>query len=372
MQSLQKETTMTQIRNLFDPQKGLQRSIEKVISYQASQEDRLKAEISEYIVTESIDEQLEKLLENILAALESGGGHEVGVWVSGFYGSGKSSFTKYLGLALDDSVKVDGQPFVRHLNDRLRRPQTKALLDAVSKRLSAAVVMLDLASQQIAGATLAEVSTVLYYKVLQELGYSRNMKVAALERKLKKDGRYNEFRDLFQEETGELWEDYQNDELVVDSLLPSLAHKMYPVFFKSDQAFSAANSETIYLMDDRVREMIEVVRDETGKENIVFVIDEIGQYVGSQQSKILDLQGLAENIKNIGQGKVWIVGTAQQTLTEDDPHTAINSPELFKLKDRFPISVELESSDIKEICFRRLLGKSSEGEAVLGKLFSDF
>ena len=54
---------MTQIRNLFDPQRGLQRSIEKVISYQASQEDRLKAEISEYIVTESIDQQLEILLE---------------------------------------------------------------------------------------------------------------------------------------------------------------------------------------------------------------------------------------------------------------------------------------------------------------------
>ncbi len=362
---------MTQVRNLFDPQKGLQRSIEKVISYQASQEDRLKAEISEYIVTDSIDEQLEKLLENIQAALESGGGHEVGVWVSGFYGSGKSSFTKYLGLALDDSVQVDGQPFVRHLNDRLRRPQTKALLDAVNKRFSAAVIMLDLASQQIAGATLAEVSSVLYYKVLQELGYSRNMKVAALERKLKKDSRYEEFKELFQEETGEIWEDYQNDELVVDSLLPNLAHKMYPALFKSDQAFSAATSETIYLMDDRVREMIDVVRDETGKENIVFVIDEIGQYVGSQQAKILDLQGLAENIKNIGQGKVWILGTAQQTLTEDDPHTAINSPELFKLKDRFPISVELESNDIKEICFRRLLGKSSDGEAVLGKLFED-
>ena len=163
--------TMTQIRTLFDPQRGLQRSIEKVISYQASQEDRLKSEISEYIVTDSIDEQLEKLLDNVQAALESGGGHEVGVWVSGFYGSGKSSFTKYLGLALDDTVKVDGQPFVRHLNDRLRRPQTKALLDAVNKRLSATVIMLDLASQQIAGATLAEVSTVLYYKVLQQLGY---------------------------------------------------------------------------------------------------------------------------------------------------------------------------------------------------------
>lgn len=362
-------TNMRKIRNLFDPQKGLQRSIEKVISYQASQEDRLKAEISEYIVTDSIDQQLEKLLDNMQAALDSGGGHEVGVWVSGFYGSGKSSFTKYLGLALDDSVKVDGQPFVRHLSDRVRRPQTKALLDAVNKRLSAAVFLLDLASQQIAGATLAEVSTVLYYKVLQDLGYSRNKKVAALERKLKKDSRYNEFVVLFKEETGEAWESYQNDPLVVDSLLPSLAHRMYPAFFKSDQAFSAATSESIYMMNDHVKEMIDIIRDETGKENVVFVIDEIGQYVGSQPSKILDLQGLAENIKNIGQGKVWILGTAQQTLTEDDPHTAINSPQLFKLKDRFPISVELESSDIKEICFRRLLGKSAEGENLLGGLF---
>ena len=360
---------MTQIRSLFDPQKGIQRSIEKVISYQASQEERLKEEISEYIVTDSIDQQLERLLESIQAALESDGGHEVGVWVSGFYGSGKSSFTKYLGLALDPNVTVDGQPFVRHLQDRLRRPQTKALLNAVASRLSAAVIMLDLASQQIAGATLAEVSTVLYYKVLQELGYSRNTKVAALERKLKKDGRYEEFRTLFNEQTGEQWEELQNDELVVDSLLPNLAHQMYPALFQNDQAFTTSNSETIYFADDQVREMIEIIREETGKENIVFVIDEIGQYVGSSDQKILNLDGLAKNIKNIGQGKVWILGTAQQTLTEDDPRASLNSPQLFKLKDRFPISVELESSDIKEICYRRLLGKSSSGEGEMGALF---
>ena len=363
---------MTQIRSLFDPQKGIQRSIEKVISYQASQEERLKEEISEYIVTDSIDQQLERLLESIQAALETDGGHEVGVWVSGFYGSGKSSFTKYLGLALDPNVTVDGQPFVRHLQDRLRRPQTKALLNAVASRLSAAVIMLDLASQQIAGATLAEVSTVLFYKVLQELGYSRNTKVAALERKLKKDGRYEEFRTLFNEQTGEQWEEFQNDELVVDSLLPNLAHQMYPALFQNDQAFTTSNSETIYFADDQVREMIEIIRDETGKENIVFVIDEIGQYVGSSDQKILNLDGLAKNIKNIGQGKVWILGTAQQTLTEDDPRASLNSPQLFKLKDRFPISVELESSDIKEICYRRLLGKSSSGEGEMGALFDRY
>jgi hypothetical protein len=360
---------MTQIRSLFDPDKGIHRSIEKVISYQASQEERLKAEIREYIVTDSIEHQLERLLENIQAAMESGGGHEVGVWVSGFYGSGKSSFTKYLGLAFDQRVQVDGQPFLRHLQDRLHKPTTKALLSTVAARFPAAVVLLDLASEQIAGATLAEVSTVLYYKVLQYAGYSRNLKVAALERKLKKDGRFAELEALFREEHGEAWADYRNDELVADSVLPGIAHRLYPALFRNDQVFTTTSSDVIYLMDDRVQEMIDIVREASGKEYIVFVIDEIGQYVGSYQTKILDLQGLAENLKNLGQGKVWIIGTAQQTLTDDDPRATINSPELFKLKDRFPITVELESSDIKEICYRRLLGKSSAGGATLGALF---
>lgn len=360
---------MTQIRTLFDAGKDIHRAIEKVITYQASQEQRLKAEISEYIVTESIEQQLEQLLEKMQAAMESGTSHEIGVWVSGFYGSGKSSFTKYLGLAFDERVTIDGKPFLRHLQDRLHRPTTRALLSKLAASFPAAVVMLDLASEQIAGASLAEVSTVLYYKVLQHAGYSRNLKVAALERRLRNEGRYSEFEGAFRDETGEEWADYRNDELVMDSVVPRIAHKLYPNLFRTEQAFTTATGDTVYLMDDRVQEMIDVVREASGKEHVIFIIDEIGQYVGSQQTKILDLQGLAQNLKDLGGGKVWIVGTAQQTLTEDDPRAAINSPELYKLKDRFPITVALESSDIKEICFRRLLGKSSAGATELGALF---
>jgi hypothetical protein len=61
-------------------------------------------------------------------AMEAGGDNEVGVWVSGFYGSGKSSFTKYFGLAFDDQRTIDGTPFIKYLQDRLHKPQTKALL----------------------------------------------------------------------------------------------------------------------------------------------------------------------------------------------------------------------------------------------------
>lgn len=359
-----------QIKQLFDPAKGIDRAIEKVISYGADAEKRLKSEISEYVATDSIEEHFEDLLSKMQLAMDQGGENEVGVWVSGFYGSGKSSFTKYLGLAFDESVQVEGRPFIDHLKDRLTRAQTKSLLTTVAKRFPAAVIMLDLASEQVAGATMEDVATVLYYKVLQWAGYSRNLKVAAFERKLQKEGRYEEFLELFKNHTeGEEWKSLQNDELVVDGLIPSIAHEMYPQLFKTDTAFSTEASDIIRFENDRVQEMIDIARQHSGKEYIIFIVDEVGQYVGSRDNLILNLDGLAKNLKNIGDGKVWMIGTAQQTLTEDNEKAALNSAQLYKLKDRFPIQINLESSDIKEICYRRLLGKSPEGADQLGKLF---
>src|SRR3954449_6987313 len=138
------------IRALFDPSKDIQRTIEKVITYGAAQEERLKAEISEYVVTESIEEQFRKLLDRMQLAMEAGGENEVGVWVSGFYGSGKSSFTKYLGFGLDRQMKIGEEPFLRLLQNQLSTPQTRALFNQVSTTYDPVVVFLDLASEMLA------------------------------------------------------------------------------------------------------------------------------------------------------------------------------------------------------------------------------
>ena len=358
------------IRELFDPSKDIHRNIEKVITYGATQEERLRAEISEYVGTDSIEEQFRKLLDRMQLAMETGGENEIGVWVSGFYGSGKSSFTKYLGLAFDGQRTIDGTPFIKHLQDRLHKPQTKALFSAVARRFPAAVVLLDLASEMLAGATMEDVSTVLYFKVLQWAGYSRNLKVAAFERMVEKDDRTHELQQRVGEALpGATWDRVQNNPLAIDGLIPKIAHVMYPVLFPEAKSFSSSTEGFFQFEDQRVEEMIDIVRTKSGNENIIFIIDEVGQYVASRDNLILNLDGLANNLKRLGDGKVWIISTAQQTLTEDDPRAAINSDKLYKLKDRFPVLIDLESSDIKEICYRRLLVKSPAGEETLGQLY---
>ena len=151
------------IRSLFDPSRQIDRRIEKVIQYDTVDSELLKREIAEYQVTHSMAWSFDKLLDAIDLGMGEGS-NEVGVWVSGFYGSGKSSFTKYLGFALDDSRQIDGKPFLRYLQDRVTDAPLRQRLATVAARHKPAVIFLDLASEQLAGASMAEISTVAVCK----------------------------------------------------------------------------------------------------------------------------------------------------------------------------------------------------------------
>lgn len=359
------------IRELFDPSKNIDRRIEKVITYDTTDDDRIRQEITEYIATDSIEASFERLLDLLDEGMGGGDGNEIGVWVSGFYGSGKSSFTKYLGFALDPERTLDGKPFLEWLQNRFTSKTLRARLATVAKKHPTAVIMLDLASEQLAGATMAEISTVLYSKVMQWAGFSREKKIAYLEFMLERDGRLAEFEARVPELVkGISWRAIHNDPLVTKSIASRLASEFYPQIWPDARSFNDIKIEEAHKEDDRVREMIDLVRRRSGKKNVLFVLDEVGQYVAARDDLILNLDGLAKNIRKIGKGHVWVIATAQQTLTEDDPRAHMNTAKLFKLKDRFPVPVDLEASDIKDICIRRLLGKSKQGEDFLKDLFA--
>ena len=361
---------MTQIRSLFDSTRALNRTIEKVITYQNRTEAQVRAEIAEYVVTEHIEESFSDLLKKMQLTLQGGGGHEIGVWVSGFYGSGKSSFTKYLGFALDRSMKVGGDTFLHLLQNQLKTADTRALFNQVSTTYDATIIFLDLASEMLAGASMEDISTVLYLKVLQWAGYSEDLKVAELERMLEMEGRLDAFLVRAKQELdGIEWKEARNQPLVANQIAARLAAEFYPKLFTKPEDFQNLSLHVNKAEVKRVEEMIELIRHKSGKKNILFIVDEVGQYVSAKPNLILNLDGLAKNLKQIGNGTVWLFATAQQTLTEDNVSAILNAPGLFKLKDRFPIQVHLEASDIKEICHKRLLTKSASGEQELGVLF---
>src|SRR5690606_38723204 len=140
---------------------------EKVIDYYADDEERLAVEIGEYEATPNVERNFRKFLDIYQDGVQGGQVTEIGIWVSGFYGSGKSSFTKYLGFALDPGRIIEGQPFLDLLAARIQEPAIQSQLRTVAKQSPTAVVLLDLGAEQLVESATTPVSNVLYWKVLQ-------------------------------------------------------------------------------------------------------------------------------------------------------------------------------------------------------------
>ena len=158
------------IRDIFDQARPIDRQITSVINYAGASEDQLEREIREYEVTDSLSRHYERLLSNLADGFAAGAGHEIGVWVSGFYGSGKSSFTKYLGFAFDPKRKLKGDPFLKWLQNQFPGLPLRQQLSTVASKYPATVIMLDLAAVASVQAAAQGVSRLLYDEVMARAG----------------------------------------------------------------------------------------------------------------------------------------------------------------------------------------------------------
>lgn len=363
---------MTQIKETFDKSKDIFRTIEKVITFDNQESTDLKREVSEYVVTDKLRNNFQKLLDALHAGMDADS-HEVGIWVSGFYGSGKSSFSKNFGLALNKDLVIDGLPFRERLGNRINNLPISQQLKTLVEKFSPQVFLINLATKRLHlhGNTLPPVSDVLYHQVMIWAGYAPEEKVALLERKLEMDGKLEEFIKIIKQEKNEDWNKIKlEDPLYTKAISQEYAVKFYPNIWKDEKAFNIMRIDSLEDESVRMKAMLDLIKKRTGKDNVLFIIDEVGQYISSKDELILHLQGTMENLKDIGKGKAWLLATAQQTLTEDNPNARYNSDKLFKLNDRFPIKVDIEASDIKEITTQRLLGKSQEGNDKLKALYT--
>lgn len=362
---------MTRIRDLFSEHRPIDRPIEKVIDYTADDPARLGREIDEYVVTDSLEQSFRRFIEVYDAGVRHGDFRDVGIWVSGFYGSGKSSFTKYLGFALDPERTVGKTRFLERLVEHFRSAELKQLYRATAASFPATVVMLDLAREQLVESTATTVTNVLYAKVLQQLGYSKVPKLADLEVRLDEAGRLDELRAAYRERfagKGE-WESIHDDPLLGPARVSQIVPAFLPDEFPTPESFRHQHFQERLGVTELADRMIRLIRRRTGREQIVILVDEVGQYVAPRPELMLDLDGLVRSFKEHGRGKVWLVATAQQTLSEIVERAIMNSAELYRLRDRFPVSIELDAADIKQITHRRLLTKRESAERELRALF---
>jgi hypothetical protein len=350
------------IRSLFDPDLPIDRPIEKVITFSNRQPEVLMHEAREYVLTDNLAGEYEKLLGFFEDAQAGDRGKDCCVWLSGFYGSGKSSFAKYFGLTFDPTAQHGDTHFADQFVKQFPSKPFQTRLKAVRSKFNVAVFLLDLASQGQAGVTHTPISTLLFDQVCAWSGFASDRKIAELETFLTHEGKLEEFHQLAEERTGLTYDELSGLPSILMPIASDLAHELYPNIWKTPEAFLNATGISTQNERERVEQMLKLIEKKTGTRRVLFIVDEVGHFLRNNDSLINNLDGLAKNLKELSDGKAWLVATAQQTLPNTGP--------LFGLRDRFPIKIDLRASDIREITHKRLLRKSAEGQQLLKGKFS--
>jgi hypothetical protein len=353
---------VARIGGLF--RRDIERAIEEVVKVDVTDDAVVAAEIDEYVITERIRSELEEVVREYVDCFDDRS-DRTNVWVSGFFGSGKSSFAKVLGLLLENRV-IAGRRVMERVFDRVDSPELRALLSRAldpKNHGTAVTALLDLSS---AHDVEAEEHVVLpiYRAVLQRLGYAREPTLAALEFDLETDGRLDDFVSKFDEIHGKPWNLVRHTTLA-PNMASRVLHELDPATFSSPDSWAKAFIAPTVDANWFARRAVELVdRRGAGARRLVIVVDETGQYVARSRIRMLDLQGLAEAVQK-QQGRIFLVSTSQERLEEVVDSLEGKGVELARVRDRFPIRVDLTASDIREVVGLRVLDKSDAGRRLL-------
>ena len=294
----------------------------------------------------------------------------IAIWVAGFFGAGKSSFAKYVGLAISNR-DLAGDSAGDLLGQRAKNLQIKALLKAINEQIPTEAIIFDVSADRNVNASDA-LTKIFYRKLLDHLGYSSSLEVAELEIELEEQGRMQAFLDAFaQLYPGEDWAVAKTRLLQAMPRASAVMHALEPqTYAEKDSWLKSARDESVPItpasLAERTIALME--RKHPGKQ-LMFVVDEVGQYVARDIQKMLDLQAIVQQLGVKGRGKVWVMVTSQEKLSDVVGYLDDNRTELARLQDRFPYKPVLEPSDIAEVTSRRVLGKNSTGEQTLQGLF---
>lgn len=361
-------TTPTPIKTLFA--NDIHRRIEEVIKVDQTDEEIVRDEINEYVVTDAIRSHFTQILEAYRETPNKP--HEgIAIWVSGFFGSGKSSFAKMLGLAVANRT-VAGESAAERFAHRAGDKKLQVLLKTINEQIPTHVVIFDVSTDRGIRSGNQTLTEIMYGLFLQSLGYAKDLDLSELEIGLEEKGQLARFEEEYRRLFKKDWATEKGKVAFALSEASRVLHSLDPDTYPMADSWVKAVKNKADITPGKLAERVgELMKRRKPGYSLMFVVDEVGQFVARDVQKMLDLQAIVQQLGVKGRGKHWVVVTSQEKLGELVSGLDDKRIELARLMDRFPLQVHLEPSDITEVTSRRVLSKNAAAQTALGKLFDE-
>lgn len=360
--------TTTPIKTLFA--NDIHRRIEEVIKVDQTDEEIIRDEISEYVITDAIRAHYTDIFESYGEAPNKPT-DGVSIWVSGFFGSGKSSFAKMLGLSVANRV-IAGEPAAERFAARTGDKKLQVLLKAINEKIPTHAVIFDVSTDRGIRSGNQTLTEIMYGLFLQSLGYAKDLDLSELEIGLEEKGLLSKFEDEYRRLFSKEWLNEKGKVAFALSEASRVLHSLDPETYPMADSWVKAVKNKADISPGKLAERAgELMKRRKPGLSLMFVVDEVGQFVARDVQKMLDLQAIVQQLGVKGRGKHWVVVTSQEKLGELVSGLDDKKIELARLMDRFPLQIHLEPSDISEVTSRRVLSKNANAEATLGKLFDE-
>ena len=357
----------------------IQERIEPVVKVADRNPATLLGELKNLVVTPQWETYLHRMLEAYSDAFDRDDEQGIGIWISGFFGSGKSLLMKELGVLLEGGELL-GQPVNQVFLSRLpshseERADLERYLAICRQKLSTSVIGGNLHAQL---ANSNDPLALIVFKLFaREHGYTHNWPLAwAVEYQLDVRGLSTEFHRVASELSGVEWSDVANDPDFYNEVLCRAAASVLPDHFNGPEAVERAVTSAVQtgitpeMLIDRLRRWC-VARDSAGRRHKVLLqLDELGQWIasGNANERIMQVQALVETAAQAGRGRIWMAVTAHgdvQALQQN-----VQQEHYAKISQRFALQCKLSNEDINQVVEERLLRKTQPARIDLTHRFT--
>jgi len=354
------------IKDFFE--KDINRNIETVIK--ADDRDNISTEVAEYVITNEIGKKIRDLFHNYTNYSGSNG-----VWISGFFGSGKSHLLKIISYVLENKEfegYKSGELFAEKIeNDEMLKADVIA-----STRIPSESILFNIDQQaQITSKTDANAILSVFYKVFYDhLGYyGFQSHVAEFEMWLDKQGEYQTFKDKFNKLSGNDWSlsriDYF-DPIVIENIANVLGDIFNTDSSKYLNILDSIEDKHKQSIEDFCQRVGEYIQSKPRGFRLNFFVDEVGQYISDNTKLMLNLQTIAETLATTTKGNSWILVTSQEDMEKvvGDMNKSQQN-DFSRIQARFQIKLPLTSANVDEVIEKRLLKKNSQSENQLVAIY---